>query len=549
MKDIGHVASSINFHKSSFVAEPFYILNFERDVLNQSVPTGIFQVQPRLEKAMEQHIRQSSFCTLKRGCLAEALESEGASNVLTYTDEFGQQRKIRSQWLVGADGKKGIVRKQFLERQAGIRQADGVFHYEGTWIAANLKIHLPNPDTHPDLSFWKLGLTPQQVYDLYWPEGWHFCSPPGKATATGRFGPYKERLWRHEFAEEEWNDSKDPDALLWEHITPMITRSNDAQGNRFSGGDTTYPRDCIEIRRNRPYTFVHKVVNKWFDGNRVLIGDAAHVYPPFGGQGIASGVRDAHQLAWRLAIIINNPTINWPATEKVLKAWEIERRQSIDDAARQTMMNGKLCNEPESLGFFLFRHLEWAKKMIPFLPQGPDPQSEAEESGFRKTAGGFFIAELGGGGKLSQIYIKDAGGKPRLSDRILRHEQAAMTLLVIGEDGKRLEGEIRTAIRAAGLPPTILGEDSVVQFHPSAATFQKDGNVVHAVKKEELRPHQAPKGYSEKGFTDRLGSGAKMAILRPDFYVFARMEMVAELEFALRELRRMLGQSETTCNL
>lgn len=122
--------------------------------------------------------------------------------VVEYVDRQGRRYRVGTQWLVGADGKKGIVRKCWLEPDAGIRQVPGVYPYEGTWVAANLRICLPTPRSHPDFPLWGLGYAPEAVYELFWPAGWHFCAPPGKPTAAGRFGPPGERLWRHEFREE-----------------------------------------------------------------------------------------------------------------------------------------------------------------------------------------------------------------------------------------------------------------------------------------------------------------------------------------------------------
>lgn len=114
--------------------------------------------------------------------------------------------------------------------------------------------------------------------------------------ACGRFGPHSDRLWRHEFAVPEWNDSMDASAIFWENLIPLITRKI----RPLHGGcpvEVTFPHDCIEVLRCRPFRFSHRVVNKWFAERTILIGDAAHVFPPFGGQGVACGVQDAVGLA------------------------------------------------------------------------------------------------------------------------------------------------------------------------------------------------------------------------------------------------------------
>jgi 2-polyprenyl-6-methoxyphenol hydroxylase-like FAD-dependent oxidoreductase len=73
----------------------------------------------------------------------------------------------------------------------------------------------------------------------------------------------------------------DTEELLLEDLTPMITRQEDTSG-KLLGEDVTFPRNCIEVLRCRPFAFTQKVVNQWFDRRTILIGDAAHVFPPFG---------------------------------------------------------------------------------------------------------------------------------------------------------------------------------------------------------------------------------------------------------------------------
>jgi 2-polyprenyl-6-methoxyphenol hydroxylase-like FAD-dependent oxidoreductase len=462
---------------------------------------------------------------------------------VSYQDEDQQVQTITCKWLIGADGKKGIVRKHFLEPTAGIKQEDSFYRYDGTWVAANLKISLPTPDTHPQLPFWKLDMTPEQVYELYWPQDWHFCTPPGKPTAAGRFGPYEDRLWRHEFAEHGWNESMDANKLLWEHITPMITYDRDRTGRRFDTGPTPYPKDCLEILRCRPFTFTHKIVNKWFHGRTVLIGDSAHVFPPFGGEGIASGIRDAHQLAWRIALA-KTASLSDDSTQHLLKMWAAERQKGIHKAADFTKLNGTLCNEPESWGFFVFRHIEALWKRIPLLPALPNPRTAIEAKGYEGVLDGFFLPEFNGGGKLAQIYLESKGQPKFRSDTLLRHDSALLTLFMFNSN---CTGEAEDAVRESGLPSGLLSADSIVTMDCGINSQADNVAVLRPAAPGDVENANFPKAYRSVAFLDRLGGhSTAYAIVRPDFYIFASLKDAGELTQALARLKELVIGPDST---
>jgi 2-polyprenyl-6-methoxyphenol hydroxylase-like FAD-dependent oxidoreductase len=484
-------------------------------------------------------INTSPFCELRAGCKAISRTETPDHDIITYEKRNGPQENIKCSFLVGADGKKGVVRKHFLEPTTDIRQETGLSEYTGTWIAANLKIHLPTPETHPDFPLWQIGFSPDQVYDLFWPEGWHFCTPPGRATATGRFGPPKERLWRHEFAESGIiGDSVEE--LLWEHLTPMITRTHDYKGTPFPSGVITFPRDCIEVKRCRPFTFEQKVVNKWFHNRTILIGDSAHVFPPFGGQGIACGIRDAHGLAWRLVILLTLSTpSNNVLSERLLTAWSKERRQGVDDSTRLTMSNGKLANEEESWKFFVGRMVFSILSYVPFAGMPKPPAAALEARGYKPTQPGFFVQKYGGGGKMAQIYLQSVTKGPFLSDELLGHGKSVMTLLVIDRDVKKEFDKISRVIGKAKFHSSILSQESFfsVTPHMPQKTQTGFGEVFFPTPRKDLCDKDVRPGYDERAYFLRLGARTKYVILRPGFYIFALANTVEELGECLKLLK------------
>ncbi|KAH7024515.1 uncharacterized protein B0I36DRAFT_376481 [Microdochium trichocladiopsis] len=550
ISSIGHKASHVDFHRTTFDSVPFYQMPMADDTLEHSLPLGLQMSQPRLEEAMRSLIKGSPHCQLRSGC--------------TVTDEHGVQKTIRGQFLVGADGKTGIVRKHFLEPTAGIRQLEGIYPYEGVWVASNLKITLPTPDSHPDFPLWKLGYTPEQVYDVFWPTGWHFCSPPGKPTATGRFGPPEDRTWRHEFRVHD--ESSEPiysEKLLWEHLMPSVTleRDNSAllpgsnRGAREEKGvvefgqPVAFPRDCIQILRCRPFKFVHKCVDRWFDGRTILIGDAAHVFPPFAGQGVASGMRDAHQLAWRLALLLLAPSPAQPSAikaigedqrvKRVLDAWALERRQSVNDAAYMSRVLGSLCNNELTWARYFSVLVAKILSRCPPVWRHVEPMRVVEVRGFSRVPGGFSLKDYRGGIRLAQTLLRSGGGggsdKTILSDSLLRSHDSIFTLLVIGgEDGgdtPRLCAEAEAAIQAASVSPKLFSKESIVVLSKSSQLGDKtDAEVDRGRVCYPVSPNDA--------VVARLGRSTRFAILRPDWFVYACAANTGDLACCLEELKK-----------
>ena len=79
--------------------------------------------------------------------------------------------------------------------------------------------------------------------------------------------------------------------------------------------------DRAVLRRKVVYTFHARMADRWRSGRVFLAGDAAHLMPPFAGQGMNSGVRDAHNLAWKLAAVVADRL-----GERLLDSYETERR-------------------------------------------------------------------------------------------------------------------------------------------------------------------------------------------------------------------------------
>ena len=79
--------------------------------------------------------------------------------------------------------------------------------------------------------------------------------------------------------------------------------------------------DGLQIIRTATYTFRARLASRFQAGRVFLLGDAAHLTPPFIGQGLAAGLRDADNLAWKLAHVLTGQ-----AGQDLLASYEAERR-------------------------------------------------------------------------------------------------------------------------------------------------------------------------------------------------------------------------------
>ena len=127
-----------------------------------------------------------------------------------------------------------------------------------------------------------------------------------------------------------------PDGLDHVHFIgdprrPAVTLPTAAGRHRWEfQGDGGVPSASVEgtLERQAVYEFHARTADRWRAGRVLLAGDAAHVMPPFGGQGLAEGMRDAANLAWKLDAVVRG------APARLLDTYEAERRPEVRSATR-----------------------------------------------------------------------------------------------------------------------------------------------------------------------------------------------------------------------
>ena len=148
-------------------------------------------------------------------------------------------------------------------------------------------------------------------------------------------------------------------------------------------GDT--PAEQLRLVRVTAYTFRAQVASSWRDRNVFILGDAAHLTPPFVGQGMAAGLRDALNLSWKVAGVLGKSL-----PESVLDTYEQERKAHAAAMILMAVSMGAAMTGGGRLGDLI------RKVVFPRL-ETPAPARHAHQCRRRRRPG---AAQIGAGGQI-----------------------------------------------------------------------------------------------------------------------------------------------------
>jgi 3-(3-hydroxy-phenyl)propionate hydroxylase len=265
-------------------------------------------LQPLLEATLRRGVERLASIDLRLGWELEDLEQDSEMVTARFATPDGEPVEVRSRYLVGADGGRSLVR-----RLVGI---------DLTGKTAPAK--------------WLVVDVADDVLDA--PYSAVYCSPVQPVLVVPL--PYRHRRF-------EWllqPDDDEEEVTQPDRVLGLLARQY---------GAAPLPT----ILRSRVYLH-HSRVATSFQRDRVfLAGDAAHLQPPFFGQGMNSGIRDATNLAWKLAAVVDGR-----ASDSVLASYDVERRghatQMVQFATRIGAMYKPHNLVTERLRDVLFRALQ-----------------------------------------------------------------------------------------------------------------------------------------------------------------------------------------------
>lgn len=522
-------------------------------------PGFLCHTQPALEKHLRARIDSYPDCDLRLSSTVVGIDEDKDWVYATYLDASGNEKKIRGRFLVGADGKTGFTRKRYLE-PLGVRlEHVSSDTYHETWVALNWRMSLPTPESHPSFPLWEKGYSPQQVYDAFFPTDFRFLCNSERPAVCGRFGLSTDRLWRFEFVVRPGEDGEAMSApdMIRQVVFPYITHPGTRYG-LSNMSEIQYPSDCIEVLRSRPFQFAAKSCNRWSRDRVILCGDAAHVFPPFGGQGITSGFRDSVALAWRLVLATR------PRTEAgdhaaipyqlLLDGWLAERKQQLDKSLASTIENGTYLTTAGPIKELVRDWYLWAAQLIPswrrWLEQGNRREGMVKYH-WEDDKGMAFLPQYAGGGNFPQVYCMKLDGKKKVqfTDDVIfaEHKKALFQIIVLLESAQDLQ-QAQAGLLGVGKAShgVVQEEEATFIIHstdPHLPAINASGCDVYrlATGLEFSADVDLCVGRPEPRYYDpermlKESQNKRFIILRPDRFVFAACHTADELQGAAKEL-------------
>jgi len=276
-------------------------------------PQGSFVHQPDLEDVLARAVAAAPGIEVRRGVQVAGLEQDGDGVTVVVRDRAtGEDRSVRGAAVLGCDGANSTVRGLIGARMRNLGPAD-------RWLVLDLR-------------------SPRAL-DL-WPGVHQVCDPRRASTympVTGDRYRWEFRLLAGETAAEL---SAPP--RLAELLTPVAAASD------------------LEVLRAVEYTYRAQVADRWRLGRVLLAGDAAHLSPPFVGQGLGLGLRDAHQVAWKLAAVLAGE-----AGDELLDTHQAEREPHARALIRVALLVGALMTGGGRGGAVVRRGVLAAARRVP----------------------------------------------------------------------------------------------------------------------------------------------------------------------------------------
>jgi 3-(3-hydroxy-phenyl)propionate hydroxylase len=255
-------------------------------------PPNIVFVQPELERALRDRLANHPSIDLRLGHKVVAILPHGNEMHLSALDVSGERYDITARYVLACDGAAS-----FLREASGMTLED--LQFDEPWLVVDVLLNA----------------------DVSLPEVNIQCCDPARPSTYVR-GPGRLRRWEIMLLPGEDPSRMVREEVLWGLLERWLAPAQ------------------ATIWRAACYRFHALVAQRWRQHNLFLLGDAAHQMPPFIAQGMSQGIRDAANIVWKLAAVLEGR-----ARTAVLDSYEIERRPNVRSVIETTKRLGELICE------------------------------------------------------------------------------------------------------------------------------------------------------------------------------------------------------------
>lgn len=461
-------------------------------------PVVNFFYQPYLETTLTELLSRYPNVEIRRG--RELVEFSQDANGVSLTHQATQnyrfsdtddsradadgdpdQQAIRARYMVGADGGRSVTRESLGIKMTGK-------NFPEPWLVVDLKQKKKGVGLR-HMPYFNFVVDPKMpVVSCVQPDGFHrfeFMMMQGQT--------------------KEWLEQDDTvRMLLSKYVNP----------------------DDFEVKRKLVYTFNALMAERWREGRVLLAGDAAHMTPQFMGQGASSGVRDAHNLGWKLSMVLNGH-----ADDSLLDSYQSERHSHAQAMIDVSVMLKDIVSMTNPVGTAVRDALIAMSRVIKpardFLEEGKFKPTPVYKKGHylglpRKKRNG------PEGAMAPQPEVRRFDGRRVLLDELLGTEFSLVGLnvdplsVLDAENRQRLEALKLQSLTLYGYGNRPQATDGVVRdlSERSPEVEQIDGEMVE--------------WFAKAGFKKQA-----IAILRPDKFAYAVVEP-SQLNQALSTLAKTL---------
>lgn len=336
--------------------------------------------QPDLEHALRRQVKAADSIRVTTETELLSLQQQEQGVIATVLDSQGNQQTIAARYLVGADGARSLVRGLIGQSFEGET-------YSEDWLIVDA-----HHGAKPSVDHVEFICDPRRPTP-------HMPAPGGR-----------ER-WEFMLQPNESAEVMEQPEQIEKLLAPWATLKD------------------LTVERQAVYRFHARCCDSFQKGRVFLVGDAAHVTPPFVGQGLVAGLRDAANLAWKLAWVVQGR-----AKPAILDSYDAERRPHARKMIQLAKLMGKLVMPTSAPRAIAVHGVMRGLRLIPPVRSYFDelkikPRNQFSKGLFQRAKSRDGLVR---GAQLPQDWLRTDGGL-RLSDDVLGEH---LTLVGLGVDPK-----------------------------------------------------------------------------------------------------------------